>query len=440
VLGSIRELMRPDRRRPAIVVEGLTESFRLYHERPGGLKERLYRFSRPRYTDFNALENVSFAIDHGETVGVIGHNGSGKSTLLKVLARILPPDEGRVEINGRLASLLELGAGFHGDLSGRENIYLNGAILGLTRSEIDERFNDIVDFAGVRPFLDTAVRNYSSGMYVRLGFAIAVNVDPDVLLVDEVLSVGDAHFQSRSLERMQRFQQRGRTVVIVSHDLAAIEQLCDRTIVLDRGRIVFDGPSREGVQLYAQLMGTARGDDEQPDGRQLGTGRARLDEVALLDPTGAPAREVAPSTTLLLRLRLVARQPIEACSAGAVISTGNGEHLYEVHSTWQGLGVGPLQAGQSAVVDIRFTAHVLAGHYRITPVVTDPAGREYYAVLPDHLGFEVRPAPGGSGVVDMVAATSVSEGPALRLGADSHTGPIPVVRVEDDDAAAAGGG
>ncbi|MBW3620556.1 MAG: ABC transporter ATP-binding protein [Actinobacteria bacterium] len=444
VLGSIRELIRSDRGRPAIVVDGLTESFRLYHERPSGLKERLYRFSKPSFTDFNALEDVSFTIEHGETVGIIGHNGSGKSTLLKVLARILPPDEGHVEINGRLASLLELGAGFHGDLSGRENIYLNGAILGLTRSEIDERFDDIVDFAGVRPFLDTAVRNYSSGMYVRLGFAIAVNVDPDVLLVDEVLSVGDAQFQARSLERMQRFQSRGKTVVIVSHDLGAIQELCDRTIVLDRGRVAFDGHAKEGVQLYAQLMGTARGDDEQPDTHQLGTGRAWIDEVQLLDGSGSPAEQIGPSTQLLLRVRFEAREPIDACSAGALVSTGSGDHLYEVHTTWQGLGVGPLLPGQSAVVDIRFTAHVLAGHYRITPMITDAVGRTQYAVLPDAVAFEVRPAPGGSGLVDMVAATSVSEGPALRLGVESPTGPLPIVRLEDldtegGDAAAAGG-
>ncbi|MBW3658430.1 MAG: ABC transporter ATP-binding protein, partial [Actinobacteria bacterium] len=398
------------------------------------------RFSKPSYTDFNALEDVSFSIEHGETVGIIGHNGSGKSTLLKVLARILPPDEGTVELNGRLASLLELGAGFHGDLSGRENIYLNGAILGLTRSEIDDRFDDIVDFAGVRPFLDTAVRNYSSGMYVRLGFAIAVNVDPDILIVDEVLSVGDAQFQARSLERMQRFQSRGRTVVIVSHDLGAIQELCDRTIVLDRGRVAFDGPAKEGVQLYAQLMGTARGDDEEPDGRQLGTGRARIDEVQLLDGAGAPVEQISPSTQLLLRVRFEAREPIDACSAGALFATGNGDHLYEVHTTWQGLGVGPLLAGQSAVVDIRFTAHVLAGHYRITVMITDPATRTQYAVAPDAVAFEVRPAPGGSGLIDMVAATSVSEGPALRLGAESSTGPLPLLRVEDDgDTAAAGG-
>ena len=446
VLDSIKGLMRTDRNRPAITVDTLTETFRLYHERPVGIKERLYRMRRASYTDFNALEDVTFTVEHGETVGIIGHNGSGKSTLLKVLAKILPPDEGRVEINGRLASLLELGAGFHGDLSGRENIYLNGAILGLTRSEIDEKFDDIVDFAGVRQFLDTAVRNYSSGMYVRLGFAIAINVDPDILIVDEVLSVGDAQFQARSLDRMRAFQERGKTVVIVSHDLGSVESLCDRTIVLDQGRVVFDGNAREGVQLYAQMMGTKRGDDERGELEQLGSGEVRIEEAELVDANGNPVSAIMPSSQLLLRVRIVAEEPVEACSVGAVIGTGDGKHLYEVHTTWQGLGVGPLDAGQSAVVDIRFTAHVLAGHYLISPQVTDQAGRHQFAVVENALSFEVKPAPGGSGLVDLVASTAVSEGPALRLGgeattttgpiepvASSSTGPIPIPHQHGDD-------
>jgi ABC-2 type transport system ATP-binding protein len=263
VLDALRERLR-DEDGPAIEVEGLFETFRLYHEKPGGLKERLYRFSRPSYTDFNALEDVTFTVDQGEAVGVVGHNGSGKSTLLKVIARILPPDGGTVQTRGRVASLLELGAGFHGDLTGRENIYLNGAILGLTRAEITERFDEIVEFAEVGPFLDTAVRNYSSGMYVRLGFAIAVTVEPDVLLVDEVLSVGDAEFQHRSLERMRAFRDDGRTLLVVSHDLDAVEALCERVIVLDRGRVAFDGSVGQGLTMYRQLTATVTGDDEVP--------------------------------------------------------------------------------------------------------------------------------------------------------------------------------
>lgn len=432
VLDSLREFIRGETDGPAILVEGLTERFRLYKERPGGIKERLTRFRKPEFEDFAALSDVSFTVERGESVGVIGHNGSGKSTLLKVLARILPPDEGRVEINGRVASLLELGAGMHGDLSGRENIYLNGAILGLTRSEIDERFDNIVDFAGVRPFLDTAVRNYSSGMYVRLGFAIAVNVDPDVLLVDEVLSVGDAQFQERSLERMAEFKERGKTIVVVTHDLGAVQDLCDRTIVLHRGKVVFDGPAGEGAAQYAQLMGTGGTDQARHDDGTYGSGRVRLDDVILVDSHSTRVTSVMPSAQMKLRVRLTAREDLDACSVGAIIRGTSGD-LYEVHTTWQGLGVGPLVAGTSAVVDISFTAHVLAGRYWITPVVTDPSVREQYAVVPDAVEFEVRPAPGGVGIVDMVAATSVFEGPALRLGGPETTGPLPVIRADSED-------
>ncbi|MDP8932344.1 MAG: ABC transporter ATP-binding protein [Actinomycetota bacterium] len=415
VFDSLRELIRSDRSEaPAIVVEELTETYRLYHERPVGLKERLaHPFRSAQYTDFNALEDVTFTVQQGESIGIVGHNGSGKSTLLKVLARILPPDAGRVEINGRVASLLELGAGFHGDLTGRENVYLNGAILGLSQAEVDEQFDAIVDFAGVREFIDQPVRNYSSGMYVRLGFAIAVHVDPDILLIDEVLSVGDAFFQARSLERMASFQQRGKTVVLVSHDLAAIERLCDRVLVVDHGSLVFDGPTREGVELYSQVMGTQAGGEQVRPG--FGRGDVRVAQASLLDPDGLPVTRVAPSSMLVLRVQVRAERDIEACSTGATFQRGDGTRLYEVHTAWQGLGVGPLASGQTATVEVRFTAHVLAGHYNVTPVVTDPSGRIVYDVRPEPLAFEVTPAPGGIGLVNLRAATAVVEGPSVRL-------------------------
>jgi ABC-type polysaccharide/polyol phosphate transport system ATPase subunit len=418
---------RVDPSRPAILVDGVWERFRLYHERAGGLKERLARFSRSSYTDFDALRDVTFSVEHGESVAVIGHNGSGKSTLLKLLARILPPDEGTVAINGRVASLLELGAGFHGDLTGRENIYLNGAILGLSRAEIDERFDEIVDFAGIRPLLDTAVRTYSSGLYVRLGFAIAVTVDPDVLLVDEVLAVGDAEFQDRSLERMLEFREAGKTFVLVSHDLDAVRGICDRTLVLDRGRVVFDGPVSEGVELYRQRVARVAA----PRGpRRADARHARIEQVALLGADGQPASEVLPSTPLTLRVRLRALEPIESCSVAFTVSRGDGTHLYELHTAWQGLGVGPLEPDQEATVDVRFTAHLLAGHYTVAATVTDVAGRETWSVLGDAARFAVSPAPGGAGLVDLAGSVAVTEGPARRLGDANVTGPIPLPRLE----------
>ncbi len=416
---------RPDPTQPAIVVDRVTETFRLFHERPSGLKERLYRMSRSSYTDFNALEAVSFTIEHGESVAVIGPNGSGKSTLLKLLARILPPDDGTVLTNGRVASLLELGAGFHGDLTGRENIRLNGAILGLTGAEIAERFDEIVEFAGVRHLLDTAVRTYSSGLEVRLGFAVAVMVDPDILLVDEVLAVGDAEFQERSLERMRQFRDQGKTFVLVSHDLEAVRDMCDRAIVLDHGRVLFDGPVSEGVELYRQRVSSVAAPKVS---RVRGSRRVAIDEVSLLGPGGELAVEIAPSTPLTLRVRLRALEEVDVCSVGVVFSRGDGTHLYELHTTWQGVGVGPLAVDQEATVDVRFTAHLLAGHYAIACSVTDVSGREAWAVVADAASFTVVPAPGGAGLVDLSATTAVTEGPARRM--EGANRPIPLPRLQ----------
>ena len=197
-----------------------------------------------------ALRDVSFTVNAGEVLGVIGRNGAGKSTLLKILARITEPTSGRIELYGRVASLLEVGTGFHPELTGRENIYLNGAILGMTRDEIRNKFDEIVGFSEVEEFLDTPVKRYSSGMYLRLAFAVAAHMDPEILLVDEVLAVGDARFQKKCLDKMEDVRQAGRTVVFVSHNMPAITRLCPRTILIENGTIAFDGPSPEAVNLY----------------------------------------------------------------------------------------------------------------------------------------------------------------------------------------------
>lgn len=233
-----------------------------------------------------ALRDVSFDVGHGEVVGVIGRNGAGKSTLLKILSRITSPTEGRADIHGRLSSLLEVGTGFHPELTGRENIYLNGAILGMRKSEIAAKFDEIVAFAEVERFLDTPVKRYSSGMYVRLAFAVAAHLEPDILLVDEVLAVGDAEFQRKCLGVMGDVARGGRTVLFVSHNMAAIEGLCPRTIVLDDGGLAFDGPTGEALQRYAQSI-RANSDTplrEREDRR--GSGAVRAVAVEVFDDDG----------------------------------------------------------------------------------------------------------------------------------------------------------
>lgn len=235
---------------PAIVVDDVHKKFRMYHERNQSLKSAIMRRRVSVHDDFWALKGVSLQVRHGETFGIIGDNGSGKSTLLKCMAQILYADQGSISIEGRVAALLEVGSGFHPELSGRENIYLNGSILGMSKREIEAKFQDIVDFAGIEEFLDQPVKNYSSGMYVRLGFAVAINVDPDVLLVDEVLSVGDETFQAKCALKFSELRESQRTVVIVSHSMGALAKMCDRLAWIQQGELKAVGAPDEVIAAY----------------------------------------------------------------------------------------------------------------------------------------------------------------------------------------------
>lgn len=218
------------------------------------------RIQKEQVAPFWAVKDVSFQVEQGEVLGIIGHNGAGKSTLLKLLSRVTPPTSGRIHRRGRMAALIELGAGFHPELSGRENIYLNGAILGLKRREIEAKFDDIVEFAELGPFIDTPIKRYSSGMYVRLAFAVAAHVQADLLLVDEVLSVGDGTFQSKSLARMRELRDNGATIIFVSHHMAAVQSFCSRVLLMDHGRLIMSGKPADVVERYEQVQETARRD------------------------------------------------------------------------------------------------------------------------------------------------------------------------------------
>jgi ABC-type polysaccharide/polyol phosphate transport system ATPase subunit len=241
----------------AIRVSGVRQRFKVIHERSDTLREAFAkRFRNARnFQNFEALKGVSFQIDKGEVVGVIGRNGSGKSTLLKVIAQVYVPTEGRVEVNGKVAALIELGAGFHPELTGRENIILNGLLLGYSRKEMAARTQRIIDFAELGDFIDSPVKQYSSGMYGRLAFAVATEVDPDILLLDEVLATGDAGFQRKSMERMQRFRTSDKSILYVSHDLGAIRQFCDRALLMHQGELLEDGPPDHVIEHYTELIG-----------------------------------------------------------------------------------------------------------------------------------------------------------------------------------------
>jgi ABC-2 type transport system ATP-binding protein len=238
----------------AVRVSDVSKKFRLYHERNQTLKSAILRGRTSKHEDFWALQNVSFDVIEGHTHGLIGTNGSGKSTLLKCLAKIYWPTSGSIQYRGRMASLLEVGSGFHLELSGRENIYLNGSILGMSKKEIDSKFDEIVDFSGVEQFLDQPVKNYSSGMYVRLGFSIAINVDPDILVVDEVLSVGDEGFQRKSFAKFLEFKKRGKTIIMVTHTMPVVEEICDSVTWIEKGVLQEVGKAKDVVASYRKFV------------------------------------------------------------------------------------------------------------------------------------------------------------------------------------------
>lgn len=273
----------------------------------GGLaRGRCRSVSSDEAEDFWALRQIDFEVARGEVIGIVGRNGAGKSTLLKLLCRITEPTEGSIELRGRISSLLEVGTGFHPELTGRENIYLNGAILGMSRREIARKFDEIVGFAGVERFIDTPVKRYSSGMYMRLGFAVAAHLEPEILIVDEVLAVGDAEFQRKCLGKIHDVAGHGRTVLFVSHNMAAVEQLCSRAVLIESGRIKTEGPVKRVVSEYLAALDTevleyiAESDPARS---------AELRRIALCDEKGRPVKQVTTATAPVLDIELVVRKP-----------------------------------------------------------------------------------------------------------------------------------
>lgn len=291
--------------KPIIKVENLGKQYEIGARLtpPTTLRERLHQIAsfpaafasrrKGKESDlFWALRDVSFEVNEGEAVGIIGRNGAGKSTLLKILARVTEPTEGRIELYGRTNSLLEVGTGFHQELTGRENVFLNGAILGLKKSEIKRLFDEIVAFAEIEKFLDTAVKHYSSGMYMRLAFSVAAHLDPDILIIDEVLSVGDAQFQKKCLNKMHDAAESGRTVIFVSHNLAAVENLCQRGVVLKQGKVTFVGERHEAVAHYLESVGGNLDSGLEDRGDRIGSGEIRITAITIKDAAGNPIRDV----------------------------------------------------------------------------------------------------------------------------------------------------
>jgi len=381
----------------ALDIQDISKRFRLYHEKYTSLKEKVIHAGRTPYDDLWALRNVSFEVKEGETVGVLGRNGSGKSTMLKCMCGVLQPTSGQVVVRGKLAGLLELGAGFQPDLSGRENIYLNGSLLGMSKSEVAKVFDDIVAFAELEHFIDNQVKFYSSGMYVRLGFGIAVNVDPDVLVIDEVLAVGDERFQRKCIERVQVFQREGRTIIFVTHSPDQVRAICDQAVVLSDGRVVGYGTPGEAVRIFRENLLEA-GDvlspglrDEPPEAEQ---------PIPVVG--GAIVADSPPEDTRPVRLTEV-----------TAIYAGSGDHPYMVTGDRLTLRLGfdaiaPVH-GADFVIEVRDAAGNLL-------LRTDSGDLDLHLDLepgPGAVDFSFDSFPFLDGVYDVAAGIESRSGGAL---------------------------
>lgn len=355
----------------AIEVKNVKKKFKVYFDKGSQLKERILFRNRNRYEERWVLDDVSFEVKKGEAIGLIGHNGCGKSTTLKLLTRIMYPDSGSIELRGRVSSLIELGAGFHPDMSGRENIYTNASIFGLTKKEIDERLDDIIEFSEMEPFLDNPVRTYSSGMYMRLAFSVAINVNADILLIDEILAVGDVNFQAKCFNKLREIKAQGTTIVIVSHSMGQIEQICDRSIWIHEGKIKAEGIPRDIDMEYLNFMGekreadavqraekreaeaqkeaeTAKGTQEsencenqqeeekteEPEvKKRWGNGKARFKDIYMTDASGKKKTVFASEESVRICMSYTVKNKVEDAVFGIGIFRSDGLQCYGTN-TW----------------------------------------------------------------------------------------------------------
>ena len=362
--------------KPAIEVRSLSKRYRLYTERRDTLRERFIHAGGSKFEDFWALRDVEFDVPRGQTMGIIGNNGSGKSTLLRLMAGIHRPTTGAVVTRGRIGSLLELGAGFHPDLTGRENVRLNAAILGIRRKYVDAQLDDIAEFAGVEHFFDSPLKVYSSGMGIRLGFATAVHVNPDVLLVDEAIAVGDEEFQRKCMDHLHRLRRGGCTIVLVSHSLPLVAELCDVVLWLDQGSPQMIGPAdavidgylgevnRRNTESAAEPEVDADTEPWPPDQVRIGSGEIRIDSVTYADGSGAESTELLAGNVGVFRIHYTASEPMVDLTFGLGFSTETGFRVSGPNSGY-GTDAVDIPAGSGTV------------EFRVDPLLLQPA---YYRV------------------------------------------------------------
>ena len=377
----------------AIEVRNLTKTFKVYLDKGSQLKEKLLFSKRRRYEERQVLRGISFDVKKGEAIGLIGHNGCGKSTTLKLLSKIIYPDSGTVEMRGRVSSLIELGAGFHPDMSGRENIYTNASIFGLTKKEIDARLDDIIEFSELEEFIDNPVRTYSSGMYMRLAFSVAINVDADILLIDEILAVGDAAFQAKCFNKMREIKAKGTTIVIVSHSLGQIEQICDRSIWIHEGKIEEEGKPRVVDPHYMEYMSGKMTKDSKPtkdtnesasekdklekqNDKRWGSGEAHITEIRIKDVNGQERTCFDNREKIRVEILYTAQKTLTDAVVGIAVYRDDETYIYGTNTLIDYSESLTLQPQGSIVLEIDGLL-VNTGQYTIDLALHRPDGFEY---------------------------------------------------------------
>ncbi|HCI74049.1 MAG TPA: ABC transporter ATP-binding protein [Lachnospiraceae bacterium] len=381
---------------PVIRVTDVTKSYRLYQRQRDRLWESLGLDFRKNYKEKHALNGVSFEVGKGETVGIIGTNGSGKSTMLKLITGVLTPTKGTIKVDGRISALLELGAGFNMEYTGIENIYLNGTMIGFSKEEIDERLQSIIDFADIGDYINQPVKSYSSGMFVRLAFAVAINIDPEILIVDEALSVGDVFFQSKCYRKFEDFKREGKTILFVSHDLSAISRYCDRAILLNQGDKVYEGTPKEAIDIYKKVLvdqfhkGTGTADADSTDAAaakaqegnvearwrdhfpvnpslvEYGEKNAEIIDYALYDEKGLPSSNFIKGSVFTVKMRIRARETVLEPIFAFTIKNLKGIEICGTNTTMEKIPVPTMHSGEEHVVTFTQKIDLQGGEYLLS--------------------------------------------------------------------------
>lgn len=395
----------------AIEVKDVTKKFKLYYDKGHMLKERAISWKRNKYEEREVLKGISFQVKKGEAVGLIGHNGCGKSTTLKLLTKIMYPDSGTIELSGRVSSLLELGAGFHPDLSGRENIYINASIFGLTKKEIDKRLQDIIDFSELEEFIDNPVRTYSSGMYMRLAFAVAINVDAEILLIDEILAVGDVNFQAKCFNKLMEIKNQGTTIVLVSHSTGQIEQLCERSIWIQDGLVAADGVAKEVNRKYLKYMGEQKENsskheasvtesDDETEQKTENSHKVKITNVSSYDISGTTKNVFSPEEFISFKINYDVRESVNNVIFGICIYRKDGFKCFETNTDINDIDIEQLDEGEDSFqIDIQ-TLNLLQGKYYVDVYVKSKIGEiiDYLDVANE---FEIYSTLGETGLVKL---------------------------------------